>query len=153
MDAQSINIFLEALVNVLGEYGVENIVKKNIMKKEVMNVDMDITALIGLTGEIKGNVAYSFGIDTGKRLVSAMMMGTQINEIDSMGRSAIGEIANMITGRAGMLFSNTGKTFNVTPPSLVFGKNVVFVISSVDTIAVDLDTSFGKIQVNIGLEM
>lgn len=152
MDVQNINIFLEALVNVLGLYGVENITKTSIIKKEVMNVDMDITALIGLTGKIKGNVAYSFGNETGRKLISAKL-GKEVKRIDSVGRSAIEEIANMITDKAGQMFSQAGKSFNITAPSLVFGKDIVFVISSVDTISVDLDTSFGKIQVNIGLEV
>lgn len=152
MDAKSINIFLESLITTLGEFGITNIQKKSLQKKEIMNVDMDITALIGLTGDIKGNVAYSFKNETGKKIASAMM-GMELNEIDAIGRSAISEISNMVTGKAGIMFSNQGKSFNVTPPSLVFGKNITFVISSVDTICIDMITSAGDIQVNIGLEV
>lgn len=152
MDVQNISIFLEALISVLSEYGVENIKKTSIIKKEVMNVNMDITALIGLTGGINGNVAYSFGDVTGRKLISAKL-GKEIKNIDSIERNALEEIVAMITNRAGEMFSKAGKNFKITPASLVFGKDMVFVISSVDTVCVDINTSFGEIQVNIGLEM
>jgi chemotaxis protein CheX len=152
MDVQNINIFLEALISVLEELGVENIKKTGITKKEVMNVDMDITALIGFTGAIKGNVAYSFGSETGKKLI-ATKRHREIKHIDEKERGVMEQIVEMITDRAADLFTKAGKDFNTTHPSIVFGKNMAFIISSVDTISVDLETSFGKIQVNIGLEM
>jgi chemotaxis protein CheX len=151
MDVQNINIFLEALNNVLGLYGIDNIKNTNVIKKEVMNVTMDITALIGITGDVKGNIAYSFSTATAKKLISAKW-GEEVKNINSSERIALEKIIDMITNKAGELFQRAEKSFKITAPSFVMGKDMVFVISSVDTISVDVDTSIGKIQVNIGLE-
>ena len=42
---QKYKYLLEALISTLGEFGITNIQKRS--PKEIMNVDMDITALIG----------------------------------------------------------------------------------------------------------
>lgn len=157
MDVKFINPFLDALVSVLGSFGVTDIKRGSIQKKENMHVNMDITSLIGLVGGVRGNIAYSFSQDTARQIVSKMMMGAPVIEFDEVSRSAIGELANIITGTAsgiisGMM-SEKGTVVDTTPPSIIFGRDIYFMISSVPTIAIGMDTQFGKIEVNIGLEI
>ncbi len=153
MDAKYINPFLEALKKVLGNFGVTNIKRDSVQMKENMNVDMDITSVVGLTGGLRGNIAYSFSQDTAKKICSAMMMGAQVTEIDSMARSAIGELTNMITASASVILSQNNVPIDITPPSIIFGKDIYFIISSVPAITLDMSTGLGKVQVNIGLEI
>ena len=153
MDIKYVNPFIEALKIVLTNFGAEDIKKGGIQKKDDMYVDMDITSVIGIIGAIRGNIAYSFSQDTAKKLVSAMMMGQPVNEMDMIARSAIGELANMITGTASSILAKSGVVTDVTPPSIIFGKDVYFIISSVQTIALAMETKFGKIEINIGLEV
>lgn len=157
MDVKYINPFLEALISVLGSFGVTEVKKAGIQKKENMYVNMDITALIGLVGGVRGNVAYSFSMETAGQLVSAMMKGAPVREFDEIARSAVGELANIITGTASGIISGMldkkDTLVDTTPPSVIFGREIYFIISSVPTIAVSLDTRFGRIEVNIGLEM
>ncbi|MBM7866076.1 chemotaxis protein CheX [Heliobacterium gestii] len=150
--------FLDALENVLGQFGATDIRRGAPEQKETMHVDMDVTAVLGLVGNLRGNVAYSLSSETAKKIVSAMMYGMPVEEIDSIARSAIGEMANMITGNAitanvQALLSGGTATYDITPPSIIFGQDIYFIISSVETIAVPVETSFGRIEVNIGLEM
>ena len=153
MDVKYITPFMDSLVSVLGSFGISDIKRGRILKKENMNVDMDITSVIGLAGDIRGNIAYSLSSGTAKQIISAMMMGAPVPEIDAVGRSAIGELSNMITGTASSILSGVGTNVQLTPPSIVIGKDIYFIISSVQTIAVDMETPFGKIEVNIGLEI
>lgn len=157
MDARYINAFLEALVSVLGNFGVTDVKKGSIIKKENMHVDMDITSVIGLVGDVRGNIAYSLSRDTAKMIVSKMMLGAPVMEFDEYARSAIGEMANMITGTASIAISGMTAdkvtVIDTTPPSVISGSDIYFIISSVPTIAVGMDTQFGRIEVNIGLEM
>lgn len=157
MDARYINAFLDALVSVLNNFGITGVKKGSIIKKENMHVDMDITSVIGIVGDVRGNVAYSLSQDTAKMIVSKMMMGMPVPEFNEMARSAIGEMANMITGTASSAISGMASekkaVVDTTPPSVIFGQDVYFIISSVPTIAVGMDTQFGRIEVNIGLEM
>lgn len=157
MDVKYINTFLEALVHVLGNFGMSDIKRGNIVKKENMHVNMDITSVTGLVGAIRGNIAYSLSKETAMGIVSKMMMGAPVTEFDEIARSAIGELANMITGTASgiisKMLSDKSVPFEPTPPSIISGKDIYFMISSVPTIAIDMYTQAGRIEVNIGLEI
>lgn len=153
MDVSLLNPFIEGLISILGQFGVTDIKRVGISKKDSMMVEMDVTAVVGIAGEVKGNVGYSLNKDTALKIVSAMMMGMPVSELDSMGLSAVSEIANMITGTAMGLLSSSAKQVMLTPPSIVVGSEIMFIISSVDTIEVLMDSSIGKIAVNIGLEI
>ncbi len=153
MDVKYILPFLESVKSVLEQFGVENIKRGQLAKKDIMHVNQDITAVVGVVGHIRGNIAYSMSEDTARRIVSAMMMGMPVEQLDEMGRSAIGEFANMVTGNASILFSNSGLEVDVTPPSIIFGKDMYFIISTVQTIKIDMETSLGKIEIYIGLEI
>jgi len=39
-------------------------------KNELMHVDTDITAVVGMVGQVRGNIAYSMAEDTAKKIVS-----------------------------------------------------------------------------------
>jgi len=153
VDVKYIAPFMDSLVKVLNDFGISDVKRGKILMKESMNVDMDITSVIGIIGDIRGNIAYSLSADTARHIISAMMMGAPVPEINAIGRSAIGELSNMITGAASSQFSTTGIKANITPPSIVFGKDIYFVISSVQTIAINMETPFGSIEINIGLEI
>lgn len=153
MDVKYINPFLDGLKQVLQNFGIETTQKLSISKKDNMNVDLDITSVIGIIGDLRGNIAYSLSNETAKNIVSGMMMGMPVSEIDSMGRSAIGELSNMITGTASSIFASNSVSIDITPPSIIFGEEIYFVISSVQAITVKVETSAGLIEVNIGLEV
>lgn len=153
MDAKHLNAFLDAIKHVLTQFGVQDVKRGALIKKENMNIKLDVTAVIGLTGRIRGNVAFSFSRDTALKVVSSMMGGAQITEIDAIGRSALSEFANMVAGTGSSMLSEDEMLFDVAPPSLIMGKNIFFIISSVETIAVTLETSAGVVEVNFGLEM
>lgn len=153
MDAKYINPFLESLKRVLSSFGITDVKRGNIMIKENMYVDMDITSVIGLIGGVRGNVAYSFAAGTARNIASAMMMGAQVPEMNAIARSAIGELTNMVTGTASSMLSESKVPVDITPPSIIFGSDIYFIISSVPAITVDIETNAGKIQINIGLEI
>lgn len=157
MDVKYINPFLEGLVNVLGNFGITGVKRGSILKKDNMHVDMEITVVIGLVGVIRGNIAYSFSKDTAMGIASKMMMGAPVYDFDDIARSAIGELANMITGVASGIISGIinekGGNYESTAPSIITGRDIYFIISSVPAIAIGMDTQYGRIEVNIGLEI
>src|SRR5690554_150393 len=98
MDVKYILPFLESIKGILEQFGVSDIKRGQMAKNDIMHVNTDITAVVGVVGQIRGNIAYSMSEDTAKRIVSAMMMGMPVEQLDDMGRSAVGEFANMVTG-------------------------------------------------------
>jgi chemotaxis protein CheX len=153
MNVTYINPFLEALTKVLQQFGITDADIGNLEKKERMQVTLDVTAVVGLVGDIKGNVAYSLSQDTAKKLITAMTSGmTPVDEFDTLARSAIGELSNMTTGMASILLSKIGVNIDISPPSIIVGEDIYFIISSVQSIAVDINTPVGRIEVNIEIE-
>ncbi|AVK48192.1 hypothetical protein AXY43_09210 [Clostridium sp. MF28] len=153
MNVKCINPFLDAVKSVLEQLGITDIKMSGLSKKEKMFVNLEITSMIGIVGDIRGNIAYSMSEESAKKIISTMMMGMNVENIDEIGRSAIGELTNMITGNAATMLSDNGYLTDITPPSTVFGKDMYFIISTVETIAIEIDSSIGRIEVNIGLEV
>jgi len=153
MDIKYINPFLEATFSVLKQFGMADVKRGRLLKKEKMQVDLDITSVISTVGQVRGNIALSMSESTAKGIVSTMMMGMPVEAIDEIAISAIGEFTNMITGSAAVIFSQNELFVDATPPSVISAQDVFFIISSVETLAIDIETPHGKIEMNIGLEM
>jgi chemotaxis protein CheX len=98
MKAQPINPFITAANEVLAKEASVKVERNGPLKMTTDGVNpQDVTALIGVTGKIKGVVLYSMSHDMAVGVFGAMM-GEAVTELDDLGRSAIGELGNMITG-------------------------------------------------------
>jgi chemotaxis protein CheX len=152
MDAKHINPFLKMLESILEQYGIKGIKKGAVTVKKEMSLSKDVTAFVGIFGEIRGSVSYSFDSETAKRLISKMVMDMPVTEIDELGRSAVAELANMITGNAISVFNTNRILADITPPTVVTGQDIFFIVGTVTTLSVILETDLGEVEVNFGLE-
>lgn len=108
----SARIVLEQMISVrptTGELGI----------KDVKFVERYIWIQIGLTGQMQGDIVFGLHEDVALKLVSAMMGGFVLNEMDEMGKSAISELGNMISGNASTILFNQGVRVDITPPVIV----------------------------------
>ena len=62
----------------------------------------EITAVVGVTGALSGAVMYRMSEATALAIVG-QMMSQEFTELGALARSGIGELGNVITGRAGVL--------------------------------------------------
>lgn len=109
---ESARIVIEQMINVrptTGQLGI----------KDVKFVEKYIWIQIGLTGQMKGDIVFGLHEVVALKLVSAMMGGFVLNEMDEMGKSAISELGNMISGNASTMLFNQGVRVDITPPKLV----------------------------------
>ena len=86
--------------------------------------------MLGITGEISGQVCVVMGMNTAKDIASRMMMGMPVVELDAMAKSALSELGNMMMGNAATLLFNTNISIDITPPTLLLGSAI---ISSAET--------------------
>jgi len=85
----------------------------------------DVVTNIGFTGELEGNILYSFTENVAKDIVNNMMDGMmKIEEINDMAISAIGELGNMVSGSIATNLEKYDYNIIVTPPSVFTGKIV-----------------------------
>lgn len=84
----------------------------------------EISVLLGIVGDLKGQIICSFHENTAKNIVGMMMGGMEIPEIDEMAWSAIQEFGNWIAGTTAVEMSKKGISVDVTPPVLSKGFSI-----------------------------
>jgi chemotaxis protein CheX len=96
-------------------------------------------------------VMYSMSQATALGIVSRMM-GQPFADFDALAQSGIGELGNVITGRAGVLLANAGYPSNITPPALVVGKGTMVTTLELNRLVFPLGTEVGELEVQIVLK-
>lgn len=111
----------------------------------------DVTAIIGVSGSLEGNVLYGFSGDTAVAVVSRMM-GEEVTTVsDEIGLLALGEIANMITGNAATRLSQIGYPCDISPPVIIEPSGSRFTTVGGPQIRVSFSSSLGFFTVRIVL--
>ncbi len=98
----------------------------------------DVLIIIGLTGDLRGQVVVSMDLDFAK-FTAGKMMGLDVMELGEMGKSAISEMGNMIMGHAATYLSNQGILIDITPPTILVGKDLNMTNSKMKTICIPFE--------------
>lgn len=110
-----------------------------------------VTAVTGITGSVSGAVLYRMSEATALAIVGRMM-GQPFSELDALARSGVGELGNVIAGRAGVLLDRAGVHAEVTPPVLIVGRGGLMSSLNIPRLLVPLETSVGTIDLQIALK-
>ena len=86
------------------------------------------------------------------RELASRMMGEPVPDFDEMSQSAIAELANMITGQAGIGLERNGFLTDMSPPVLLLGNGNMIATFNLTRIIVPLVVSFGEFAVDIALK-
>ena len=151
MKVEFVNPFLEAASEVLdSELGGEALRGTLRLHKTAVTTD-EVTAVVGVTGTLQGLVLYSMSQATALRIVSRVM-GQEFEEFDPIAQSGIGELGNVITGRAGVLLSEAGFPSNITPPALVLGEGTMITTLDLIRLVMPLETDVGHLEIQVVLK-
>jgi chemotaxis protein CheX len=151
LKVEFINPFIQAATEVLeSELGGDAQRGSVRVQKSAFTTD-EVTALVGVTGTVSGMVMYSMNEATA-RSIASRMMGQEFAEFDALAQSGIGELGNVITGRAGVLLANAGYPSNITPPALVVGKGTMVTTLELNRLVFPLETDVGELEVQIVLK-
>lgn len=144
MKVEYINPFIEASVDVINQTtGFKPAIGKVYIKNSPYTGD-GVVILIGLTGQISGNVVISLSKSLACNIASAMMMGMPVPELDEMAKSAIAELCNMILGHTANIFYKANMNIDITPPTVLTGDNMQFSPSKSVTVCVPLNFEGGE---------
>lgn len=152
MDVKYINPFLDAFLSVMPQLGFSEVKKQSLVLKEKNIRSNGVMVILGIVGDVKGNVVYSLDVDSAKKIASVMMMGFPVNDFDDMAQSAVSELTNMLTATASMNFANIGTSINISTPTLMFGEDFEMKMNIDKIISVSLTVNNIPIEINIGLE-
>lgn len=151
MDVKLINPFVDAVATVMPQLGFQNISRGKLALKEQYVSSQGVTVLIGMTNQVRGNIAYNMSEETAKSIASVMMMGMPVEKMDELAQSAISELVNMVTASAAINFEKQGMNVDISPPSLALGEDFKIKVSSTKYLALELMVDSNSIELNIGL--
>jgi chemotaxis protein CheX len=80
----------------------------------------DVSAVIGVTGDISGTITVQMKQKAALMITSAMLQ-TPANELSAEVGDAVGELGNMIAGSIKNEMSAKGMDFNISIPAVVTG--------------------------------
>ncbi len=147
--ANYINPFLESAQNVFQQMCQVVPERGELQIQDVTLAENHIWIKIAVTGELTGNIIFGIHESVALRIISAMMGGMMVTEIDEIGKSAISELGNMISGNASTLLYNQGITVDISPPQMV-GLEETKEYSNQKALTVPMDLpDIGKFQMQV----
>ncbi|MBM4001483.1 MAG: chemotaxis protein CheX [Planctomycetes bacterium] len=149
MRAELVNPFLTAARDVFQTMFECDLVRGTPSLKRACGPELDVSGMIGLSGDYQGMVVLSLGRETAIR-AAEILLGHRPGDIDEDVVDAVGEITNMIAGSAKAMLGKPN--LNLGLPTVVCGAFhfVRFPTSSVP-IVLPFDSPLGPICIEIGL--
>jgi len=95
-------------------------------------------------------VLYGMSIPTSLAIVSRIM-GQTFAEFDGLAQSGVGELGNVISGKATINLSNAGYQTTISPPTLVVGEGAQISTLDFSRIVVPLETEVGQLVVHLAV--
>ncbi|HYE08656.1 MAG TPA: chemotaxis protein CheX [Patescibacteria group bacterium] len=152
MNVEYINPFINVSINLVQMVCNAKVERGQIFIKNSTFMAESVVIIIGISGEFKGQVFFSMDESTACKIASAMMFGMEVNSLEEMAKSAIAELGNMIMGNVSTEFYNTGIRIDITPPTVLVGKDIAVSTKGVKTICVPLILeNIGKIEIDVAV--
>lgn len=151
MKAEYVNSFYKATQDVFKlmlDIGTE---KKDLKVVEDLVYSKDANVVLGVTGDLKGTILFSFPKDMTLEMVK-IMSGMEMNEIDGFVSSALGEVANIIGGNAMTLLTADNYVCDIVPPQILIGEYKSFIEPKEKALFLTLGTEIGEFDINIFLK-
>lgn len=150
MKAEHVNLFLTSAGSVISTMcGDTPTFKKPFLRQASYSID-DLNVIIGVTGDLRGQMIMSMSKQTAKNVASRMMGGMEVTELDEIALSAVGELGNMIAGNAGRLLGEAKLRIDIAPPAVLEGSGVR-VSNQIPTLSIPLIGVFGQIEIALSL--
>jgi|YNPMSStandDraft_1061717.scaffolds.fasta_scaffold00031_50 chemotaxis protein CheX len=149
--AEYINPFISNALEVFEQLANIELKKSEVKLKSDPTPGNDVSIIVGVAGFIEGQVVYSLKQYTAERIAMQMITDPKKQQDKEMLKSAIAELANVITGRATINLSGRDKVLSITPPVVIIGKDYNIELVKLETIAAYFTSRFGTIEINIAL--
>lgn len=151
INVEYINPFLMAATSIIKDIcGIDMKVGKPYVKSTAFAND-SVIIMIGVTGEMRGQVMIAMTYEKALDIASKMMMGMPVTELDEMSISAISELGNMIMGNAATILSTKGIGIDITPPTVCRG-NLTITQSYTQNICIPLSGGDITIEMDVAVK-
>lgn len=151
MKAEYANIFIKSAVHVFKKELNIHLTRQSLVKKNAPLPGLPVCIVLGITGDIRGQVVYSIDKSFAQDITHSMLPNKLPHELRQYINSAAGEIGNMITGQASIALAGQDKLIQLTPPAVLTGSQIVFDFLEMPTICLRLISELGTLEINIAI--
>lgn len=151
MKAEYVNSFFQATRDVFRLMLDLDIERGNLSLVEGMVGSKEANVVLGVTGDLKGSILFSFPKDMTLEMVK-IMCGMEMQAIDSFVSSALGEIANIIGGNALTLLASNNYICDIVPPQIFVGEYKSYSMANEKALLLPLNTKIGTLDIHIFLK-
>jgi len=150
MSVQVVNRYAQSALNVISkETGMPVSRGSDIVEGNPYTTE-DVTAVIGVSGMLRGSIYLSMSEPTAIKLISSII-GQDVDELDDLGQSGIAEMANVIAGAAGINLAEEGIATTINPPLVLVGRGARLSTVEIQRLVVVLTTSHGDVRLHVAL--
>lgn len=146
MNKEHLYAFSNAVMNVLPMLGIEGVGITGLREVGKNIETAGIVCIVGIIGDMVGNVIYSMSESSAKGIASAMMGGMEVTEFDELTQSAISELSNMLAANSSIGLTECGVTTDISTPTLMQG---IFTLSSSYEQAICLEMAAGDLRLDV----
>ena len=150
MDATYIRPFISSIQNVFSTMLQLPVTVGEPRLKRGEERENDVSGIIGMSGDVTGNVVLSFRQDTAEAVV-ALFCGQKLALSSPDFADAIGELVNMVSGGAKALFKD--RKVSISCPSVVIGPNhQVQRPSDIPCVVIPCTTDCGEVRIEVSIK-
>jgi chemotaxis protein CheX len=150
MKVQIVNRYVQAALDVMSKETGNPVGRGVLHLQGNPYTTEDVTAVIGISGQLTGSVYLSMAEQVALRLISDML-GQDTVALDDLGQSGIAEMANVIAGLAGTNLESDGITTTINPPLVLVGRGARLSTVAIQRLVVPLTTSCGDVNLHVSL--
>lgn len=143
-------VLINSFIETMSMFGI-SVSYESETEIECLESASQVNVLIGLTVGAKGNIVMGLDEPLAYKLASAMMGGMEVNEINPMVKSALGELLNIVLGSA-LQKLGPSSLIDISPPTLVTGKRLSLMISRVKAYRLDFAMDDEKYHISYAIE-
>lgn len=152
MNLEYIDPFILASKDMLAQVANEKTDIGKLFLRDSSFIGDNVIIIIGIAGGLKGQVIFNLCSEAACNIASRMMCGMPVTHLDEIAKSAIGELANMISGNAATIFASKQMELDITPPTVMIGNNIEISTTKSNSVCVPLVMESGRcFEINVSL--
>ncbi len=150
MNNEYIEAFCNSFQSVMPQLGLEETRLNDIQDIGNQIHTPEVVCIIGMIGDLRGNVIFAISTATAMKIAGIMMGGTELDDFDEIAQSAIAELGNMLAATACTELSKINIKVDVSTPTLMTG---TFTVSSGDERITRIAFNVGEFPFDIFLTL
>ncbi len=152
MEVEYLNPFIISAIDIFEKVAQIELKKSEVKLTKGTQPTNEICIIFGVVGYLNGQIVYSFKHHTAQRVVSCMMPDSDAKKQEEYFESALGSLANMITGRATILLAGKERVIQITPPVININNNKKAQYLNFPTVCANFSSRFGTLEINVALK-